>query len=96
MTDKKRLLINYLNMNLFLPLVNSPCISKELKHDLQCIRNTLNNLSAEGIIYYMWLTLTSHDAYTILSNRLLDEGLDKYTDVINEVRNKFTYDWVIS
>lgn len=96
MLNKKQLLIDYLDSNLFIPIMYSPHASHQLKYDLQHTRSLFNEFSAEGIINYIWNMLGNKEVEMILSNRLMDEGFYNYKQVINEFKHEFTYDWLMS
>lgn len=94
--NKKQLLIDYLDSNLFIPIMYSPHVSPQLKYDLQHTRSLFNEFCAEGIINYIWNMFGNKDIEMILANRLMDEGFYNYNQVINEFKHKFTYDWLMS
>lgn len=96
MMNKKQLLMDYLDSNLFIPIMCSPHASYQLKHNLQHTRSLFNKFSAEGIINYIWNMFGNKDVEIILTNRLIDEGFYNYNQVINEFKYEFTYDWLTS
>ena len=96
MINKKQLLLDYLDSNLFIPIMYSPHVSHQLKHDLQHTRFLFNEFSAEGIINYIWNMFGNKDFEMILTNRLMDEGVYNYNQVIKEFKHEFTYDWLMS
>lgn len=96
MMNKKQLLIDYLDSNLFIPIMYSPHASHQLKHDFQHTRDLLYEFSAEGIINYVWNMLGNKEVEMIFSNRLMDEGFYNYDQVLHEFKHEFTYDWLMS
>lgn len=96
MMNKKQLLMDYLDSNLFIPIMYSPHASHQLKHDFQHTRDLLYAFSAEGIINYVWNMLGNKEVEMILSNRLIDEGFNNYEQILSEFKHKFTYDWLMS
>lgn len=96
MNDKKQLLIDYLDANLFIPILYSPNASYQVKHDFQHTRDLLQAFSAEGILNFVWNMLGSKDTEVVFSNRLMDEGFPNYDQVLDTFKNEFTYDWLMS
>ena len=96
MMNKKQILIDYLDSNLFIPIMCSPHASDQLKYDFQHTRSLFNEFSAEGIINYVWNMLGNNEVKMILSNRLIDEGFYNYDQVIDTFKHEFTYDWLMS
>ncbi len=94
--DKKEQLLEYLNSHLFLPVLESPYASSQLKYDFEHTRQTLKEFSAEGILFYIWNSFANHEAQTILANRLLDEGFINYQYTLDEFKTEFTYEWLMS
>ncbi len=94
--DKKQQLLNYLNNELFTPILQSPYTSSQLKYDFEHTRQTLQEFSAEGILFYVWNTFGSPELERVLSNRLIDEGFLNYGDALSTFKNQFTYEWLLS
>lgn len=96
MTDKKQLLMDYLDTNLFIPILYSPHASPQVKYDFQHTRELLQEFSAEGIINFVWNMLGNRDFETVFSNRLMDEGFNDYNQILDTFKSEFTYDWLMS
>ncbi len=94
--EKKQELIDYLNTYLLLPIINSPNASQELKYSFTDTSHMLNQLSAKGILSYIWTQFLSDSTNNILINRLLDEGFTCTIYAINTFKMFFTYEWLIS
>lgn len=94
--NKKEELLNFLQQELFDPIIHSPCVSNELKYDFLTIANTLEKFSAEGILLYFWNMMANEEVQMIFSNRLMDEGFDHYPELIENFKNHFTYEWLLS
>lgn len=93
--NKKQLLIDYLDSNLFIPIIYYPNASHQLRDNFEHTRALFNIFSAEGILNYMWNILGNQDVEIIFSNRLMDEGFNNYKQIINEFKHLFTYDWLM-
>ena len=96
MSDKKQLLIEYLDDNLFIPILHSPHASYQVKHDFQHMRDLLQMFSAGGILNFIWNMLGSADMKVVFSTRLTDEGFYNYDEILDNFKNEFTYDWLMS
>lgn len=96
MIDKKQLLMDYLDTNLFIPILYAPEASYQVKHDFQHTRDLLQGFSAEGILSFVWNMLGSKDSETVFSNRLMDEGINNYDQILDTFKHEFTYDWLMS
>lgn len=96
MMNKKQLLLDYLDTNLFMPIMYSPNASYQLKHDFEHSRELIQEFSAEGILRYVWTMMGNEEVKAILNNRLLDEGFTQYNTVVDNFKHEFTYDWLMS
>lgn len=96
MMNKKQLLMDYLDSNLFIPIMYSPNASHQLKHDFEHTRSLFTEFSAEGIINYVWNILANGEVKMIFSNRLMDEGFYNYNQILDDFKHEFTYDWLMS
>lgn len=96
MMNKKQLLLDYLDTNLFIPIMYSPNASHQLKHDFEHTRGLMNEFSAEGILCYVWNMFGNNEMQIVLNNRLLDEGFKQYNAVLEDFKHEFTYDWLMS
>ena len=94
--DKKEQLLQYLNSQLFSPVLESPYASSQLKYDFEHTRQTLEEFSAEGILFYIWNSFANCDAQIVLANRLLDEWFINYEHTLDQFKNEFTYEWLMS
>ncbi|PHV69393.1 hypothetical protein CS063_16050 [Sporanaerobium hydrogeniformans] len=94
--EKKQELLNFLQTELFNPIINSPYASETLKNDFNHMLSTLSLFSAEGILVYVWNMLANDEVQMIFDNRLLDEGFSNYHDVVHTFKSQFTYDWLLS
>lgn len=94
--SKKQQLLNFLNANLFEPIISSPYASSQLKDDFLSMREMLKDFSAKGILYFVWNTLANKEAEAILHHRLVDEGFDVYTSTFDIFKKEFSYEWLMS
>lgn len=94
--DKKQELLDFLQEELFNPVINSPFVSSELKYDFITILDTIKHFSAEGILLYFWNMMANDEVQMIFSNRLMDEGFYNYTELLGTFKNHFTYEWLLS
>ncbi len=94
--NKKEQLLNFLDENLFNPIILAPYVSSQLKKDFSHTREMLKDFSAEGILYYMWNTFANKDSEIIISNRLMDEGFKLYDQVLTTFKQEFSYEWLLS
>ena len=96
MISKKQLIMVYLELNLFIPILYAPQTSPQLKLDFEHTRARFSEFSAEGILNYVWNILANHEVKMIFSNRLMDEGFYNYEQILDDFKHKFTYDWLMS
>lgn len=94
--NKKQQLLNYLDQNLFNPIISAPYASSQLKEDFLHMREMLKDFSAEGILYFVWTTFVNKESEVIMSNRLMDEGFNLYNQVVDTFKHEFSYEWLIS
>lgn len=96
MLNKKQLLLDYLDTNLFMPIIYSPSISYQLKHDFEHTRELINDFTAEGILVYIWTMFANNDVKMIFNNRLMDEGFKHFSPILEDFKHEFTYNWLMS
>ena len=94
--NKKQELLNFLQKELFNPVIDSPYSSEALKYDFVTILDTIKNFSAEGILLYVWNMMANDEVQMIFSNRLMDEGFYNYQELLSTFKNHFTYEWLLS
>nr|WP_302598899.1 hypothetical protein [uncultured Cellulosilyticum sp.] len=94
--NKKQQLLNYLDENLFNPIISAPYASSQLKEDFSHTREVLKDFSAEGILYYIWNSFANKDTEAVISHRLMDEGFSSYNQVLDTFKQEFSYEWLIS
>ena len=94
--NKKQQLLNFLNANLFEPIISSPYASSQLKNDFLSMREMLKDFSAKGILYFVWNSLANKESEVILYHRLVDEGFDLYKQTLDIFKKEFSYEWLIS
>lgn len=94
--SKKQQLLNFLNENIFDPIISAPYASSQLKDDFLSMKEMLKNFSAKGILSFVWTSLFNEENEVILCNRLVDEGLHCYTSVITTFKKNFSYEWLRS
>jgi hypothetical protein len=94
--NKKQELLNFLQEELFYPVILSPYMSEELKYDFATILETIKHFSAEGILLYFWNMMANDEVQMIFSNRLMDEGFYNYSALVDTFKHHFTYEWLIS
>ncbi|WP_069998741.1 hypothetical protein [Cellulosilyticum sp. I15G10I2] len=94
--NKKQELLDFLQAELFNPIIDSPYISPEIKYDFLTILDTLKNFSAEGILSYFWNMMANDEVQMIFSNRLMEEGFYNYPELVDTFKSHFTYEWLLS
>lgn len=94
--SKKQQLLNYLDDNLFEPIISAPYASSQLKNSFLYMRDMLQDFSASGILYFVWNTLANKEVELILYNRLTDEGFALCKQTLEYFKQEFSYEWLIS
>lgn len=93
---KKEQLLDFLNTNLFDPILCSPYSSDELKYDFNYMYNTIKNFSVEGILIYFWTTMANSEVQMIFVHRLEEEDLLDFNKFLTQFKTYFTYEWLRS
>ena len=94
--DKKQQLLDYLEQNLFKPILSAPYTSYQLKEDFLYVQQTIKDFSAQGILYYVWNILANKDIAPLMADRLNDEGFTSYNQILNNFKTEFPYEWLTS
>ena len=85
--------MDFLHENVSDPILRSPDAPAAVKSGVQLTIARMSKLSAEGMIRYYWLALSTDNAIRF-SDRVKAEGLPRFEDVLEMFRARFNDDWL--
>ena len=90
---KEREILDFLSINVFDPILNSPQASKELKKGVNYTIMRLKQRDAEGMVSYYWSAIVGTEKSTEFARQMRNEGFIRFEEVIDEFRDRFNDVW---
>jgi len=87
-------IMNYLHINVFNPVLNSPDASDSLKRGTRLTITRMKQKDARGMIQYYWSAIVGTERSTEFARKLRREGFTRFEEVIDEFRDKFNDNWL--
>lgn len=84
-------IIDFLDTNVFNPILNDARASKALKDGVRMTRARMIRLPADSMIKYYWSAISGTDRSMDFADRMREEGFTRFEDpgVIDDFRRKF-------
>jgi hypothetical protein len=87
-------IMDYLHVNVFNPVLNSPTASDSLKKGTRLTITRMRQRDARGMIQYYWSSIVGTERSTEFARKLREEGFTRFEEVIDEFRNRFNDNWL--
>ncbi len=94
MDSKKEEVLEYLNLNVFQPILDSTFASDELKRGIRYTMMRLQERDAIGIIHYYWSAVSGTDRSIKFAGQMKKEGFIRFEELLEEFREKFNDKWL--
>lgn len=94
MTNQQTEILNFLSAKVFDPILNSPAPNQIKQGVRLTIMRLENQKDAAGMVKYFWSSIAGKGNAISFSDRLKDEGYDRFEEVLEEFRERFTDDWL--
>lgn len=92
--SKEEAIMNFLNENVFNPILDSEDSSATLKKGVRYTIMRLNDRDAAGMIHYYWSAIVGTERSTGFARQMRDEGFTRFEEVIDEFRDRFNDTWL--
>jgi len=93
---KEQQIMDYLMVNVFNPILNSPNASDSLKKGVRFTIMRLKKRDAIGMLRYYWSAIIGTEKSTKFAKQMKKEGFVRFEEVIDEFRDKFNDKWLRS
>lgn len=87
-------IMEFLNQNIFTPILSSTEASENLKRGVRYTIMRLEQRDARGMISYYWSAIVGTEKSTKFARSMKKEGFTRFEEVIDEFREKFSDQWL--
>lgn len=94
MKNKEAEIMNYLEINVFNPILNSPNSSDSLKRGVRLTIIRLKDKDAKGMLHYYWSAVIGTDRSTKFAKQMKSEGFIRFEEILEDFRKKFNDKWL--
>lgn len=91
---KEEEIFNFLNVNVFKPILNSNDASDTLKKGVRKTTRIMRRQNAKGMIQYYWSSIIGTAKSTRFAREMKKEGFNRFEEVMNEFRDRFNDKWL--
>ena len=88
--------MNFLNRNVFNPVLNSEKASPKLKIGVRQTKMKLRHQDALGMMKFFWASVLGTSRSISFAAQMKKEGFTRFEEVLDEFRTKFSEDWLRS
>ncbi|MEO8513351.1 MAG: hypothetical protein ABI543_07325 [Ignavibacteria bacterium] len=86
--------MNFLNKNVFNPIINSSTASQKLKIGVRQTKMKLRHKDALGMMMFYWSSIVGTSRSTPFAAQMKKEGFTRFEEVLDEFREKFNEEWL--
>ncbi|KUO78559.1 MAG: hypothetical protein APF81_07885 [Desulfosporosinus sp. BRH_c37] len=88
--NKEQEILDFMDVNLFNPILQSPSTAERLKSATRGLRLRMKQRDAQGMIQYFWNTVVDTNAKHANYGRMLQNGgFPEFEEVVNNFRVRF-------
>jgi hypothetical protein len=91
---KEEEIMDFLESNVFAPILASPRASEKLKRGVRYTIMRLNERNAEGMISYYWSSVVGTDRSVPFAREMRAEGFTRFEECLEEFRDRFNDRWL--
>jgi hypothetical protein len=96
MDKKANEIMSFLHTKVFDPILNSSTASNNIKQGVRLTIMRLNEKDAYGMIKYFWSAIVGTENSKSFARKMKNEGFNRFEEVLEEFRDKFTDRWLNS
>jgi hypothetical protein len=89
-------IMEFLHQNVFDPILNSQDASDSLKKGVRYTIMRMQERNAVGMIRYYWSAIVGTEKSAEFARMMRSEGFTRFEEVIDEFRDRFNDNWLIS
>ncbi|HLT25030.1 MAG TPA: hypothetical protein VK004_07885 [Ignavibacteria bacterium] len=94
--SKETEIMNFLNSNVFDPILKSPTASPSLKIGVSNTIRKMRRINAQGMLKYYWSSILGTGKSSAFARQMKKEGFTRFEEVMVEFRDKFNDKWLRS
>ncbi|NOS84698.1 MAG: hypothetical protein HOP31_06125 [Ignavibacteria bacterium] len=91
---KEQEILNFLNKNVFSPILNSDTASQKLKIGARQTKMKMRHKDASGMILFFWSSIAGTSRSKSFAVQMKKEGFVRFEEVMDEFRLKFNDEWL--
>jgi hypothetical protein len=91
---KEQQIMQFLDANVFQPILTSPNASEKLKQGVRYTIMRLNERDAAGMVGYYWSAIVGTERSTKFAKEMKSEGFTRFEECIDDFRDLFADDWL--
>ena len=95
MKSKEDEIMEYLNVKVFNPILDSPKASDTLKRGVRQTIMRMVNRDAKGMIHFYWSAIIGTEKSTKFARQMKKEGFTRFEELIEDFREKFNDKWLL-
>ena len=88
-------LMDFLHKRVFDPVLESKNASPSIKSGVNQTIARMNRLSAEKMVHFYWAAITGENGM-MFADKMKAEGFTRFEDIVDEFKERFNEDWLIS
>jgi hypothetical protein len=92
--QKEGEILNFLNINVFNPILSSSKASKELKAGVNLTIARMKQHDAAGMVQYFWSAIIGTERSIGFAARMKKEGFTRFEEILEDFRAKFNDEWL--
>src|SRR5689334_15389779 len=82
-------IMDYLHVQVFDPILNSPTASERLKKGVRLTITRMSQRDAVGMLTYYWSAIVGTERSTPFAAEMRREGFNRFEEIIDDMRDRF-------
>jgi hypothetical protein len=91
---KEEEIMAFLHERVFDPIRNSPRASRSIKSGVNLTITRMDQRDAKGMIQYFWSAIVGTEHSVRFADLMKEEGFDRFEEVLEDFRKRFTDEWL--
>lgn len=92
--SKEDEIMDYLQMNVFDPILNSKVATKDLKTGVKYTIMRMRQRDAKGMVHYYWSAIIGTERSTGFARKMRQEGFVRFEEILEDFRERFNNHWL--
>ena len=92
--SKEDEIMDYLQMNVFDPILNSKVATKDLKTGVRYTIMRMRQRDAKGMVHYYWSAIIGTERSTGFARKMRQEGFVRFEEILEDFRERFNNHWL--